>query len=65
MKKRLSIPKVPITTEIKERQLKLRKFLRDNNVTHKELRPHGFSIETNTIPEDKVNEFLEIANSNR
>lgn len=57
--------KIPIDNSIKERQLKLRKFLRENNVTHTELKPHGFSIDTRTIPKDKVIEFLEIANSNR
>ena len=65
MQKRLALPKVPITPEIKERQLKLRKFLKENGVTHKELRPHGFQISIDTIPKDKVQEFLEIANSNR
>lgn len=63
--RKLPLPKVPITPEIKERQLKLRKFLRENNVTHQELKPHGFSIDTRTIPKVKVTEFLEIANSNR
>lgn len=62
--RKLPLPKIPITPEIKERQLKLRKFLRDNNIIHKELQPHGFSIDTRTIPIDKVTEFLEIANLN-
>lgn len=63
--KKLPLPKVPITPEIKDRQLRLRKFLRENNVVHKELRPHGFSIDTRTIPKEKVEEFLGIANSNK
>ena len=56
--------KVIITPEMKERQLKLRSFLRGNNeIEFKELRPIGFSINISTIPEDKINEFLSIANS--
>lgn len=62
MKRALS--KVIITLEMKERQLKLRSFLRGNKgIEFKELRPIGFSINVSTIPQDKVNEFLEIANS--
>ena len=61
---KLPIPKVKITDEMKERQLKLRFFLRANKgIEFKELRPIGFSISINTIPEDKVEEFLSIANS--
>lgn len=63
--KRFPLPKIPITPEIKTRQLKLRKFLRDNGVTHKEIKPHGFSISIDTIPKDKIEEFLSIANSGR
>lgn len=56
--------KIIITPEIKERQLKLRSFLRENKgIEFKELRPIGFSINISTIPEDKINEFLSIANS--
>ena len=62
MKRPLS--KVIITPEIKERQLKLRSFLRANKgIEFRELRPIGFSIDTRTIPKNKVKEFLEIANS--
>ncbi len=51
-----------ISNELKERQKELRHFLKENNVTNKELRPIGFSIDTRTIPDDKVQEFLIIAN---
>ena len=51
-----------ISNELKERQKQLRHFLHENNITHKELRPIGFSIDTRTIPDDKVQEFLIIAN---
>jgi hypothetical protein len=62
--KRLPIPKLKITEEMKERQLKLRKFLRGiPEVTYKEIRPIGFSIDTSTIPKNKIEEFLKIANS--
>lgn len=58
------IPKVIITPEMKERQLKLRSFLKnDGNIVFKELRPIGFSIDISTIPKDKIEEFLKIANS--
>ena len=61
---RKSLPKVKITDEMRERQLKLRIFLKANKgIEFKEIRPIGFSISINTIPEDKVSEFLEIANS--
>lgn len=56
--------KVIITPEMKERQLKLRSFLRGNKgIEFKELHPIGFSIDIRTIPQDKVNQFLSIANS--
>jgi hypothetical protein len=62
--KRIPIPKLNITDEMKERQKKLRQFLRENpEITHKEIRPIGFSIDTSTIPKNKVEEFLKIANS--
>jgi hypothetical protein len=62
--KRFPMPKLKITEEMKERQLKLRQFLRGiPEVTYKELRPIGFSIDTSTIPKNKVEEFLKIANS--
>lgn len=58
------IQKVPITPEIKERQVNLRKFLRQHPcIQWKELRPHGFQINIGTIPDDKAEEFLKIANS--
>lgn len=59
-----AIPKVIISTEMRERQLKLRAFLRENKeIVFKELYPIGFSIDTRTIPNSKINEFLFIANS--
>lgn len=64
MPKKLAIPKLDISPEMKERQLKLRKFLRENNeITFKELRPIGFSIDVSTIPKNKIEDFLLIANS--
>jgi hypothetical protein len=61
---KLKIQKVKISDEMKERQLKLRSFLRGNKgIEFKELRPIGFSIDIRTIPEGKVEEFLSIANS--
>jgi len=58
------IPKVKISPEMKERQLKLRSFLRENKgIVFKELRPIGFSIDVSTIPQDKIKDFLCIANS--
>lgn len=61
---RKSLPKIQITPELKERQLKLRKFLRSvPEIGWRELRPIGFEINVSTIPEDKICEFLEIANS--
>jgi len=61
---RKAIPKVPITPEIKERQINMRKFLRGvPEIQWKELRPHGFQINIGTIPDDKAEEFLKIANS--
>ena len=61
---RKAIPKVIISPEMKERQLKLRSFLRGNKeIEFKELRPIGFSINISTIPKNKVEEFLFIANS--
>lgn len=61
--RKLPLPKVVITPEMKERQLKMRKFLRETQTEHKELKPIGFSISINTIPEGRVEEFLSIANS--
>lgn len=59
-----ALEKIKITPEMKERQLKLRKFLRETNgVYFKELRPIGFQIDVSTIPQNKINEFLLIANS--
>jgi hypothetical protein len=61
---KLGIPKVNITPEMKQRQLKLRHFLRENKgIVFKELHPIGFSIDVSTIPQGKINEFLCIANS--
>jgi hypothetical protein len=58
------IPKIPYTPELKERQVNLRKFLRGvPEIQWKELRPFGFQINVGTIPDDKVEEFLKIANS--
>ena len=62
MKKALD--KVPYTPELKERQVNLRKLLRSiPEIEWKELKPFGFQINIGTIPEDKVEEFLKIANS--
>jgi hypothetical protein len=59
-----ALEKVIITPEIRERQTRLRVFLRSHKeIEWKELRPHGFSIDTSTIPKDNIEEFLEIANS--
>lgn len=60
---RKALPKIPITPDLKEKQLLMRKFLRSlPNASFKEIRPHGFEIDTRTIPEDRVEEFLSIAN---
>ena len=60
---RKALPKIPITPELKEKQVLMRKFLRSlPNASFKELRPHGFEINIQTIPEDRVEEFLNIAN---
>ena len=61
--RKLPLPKLEITPEMKERQVKLRKFLRETKTEHTELRPIGFAISTHTIPKDRVEEFLQIANS--
>lgn len=59
-----SLDKVPYTPELKERQINLRKFLRQHPcIEWKELRPFGFEIDVGTIPDDKAEEFLKIANS--
>ena len=59
-----ALDKIKITPEMKERQLKLRKFLRETTcVDFKELRPIGFQIDVSTIPQNKITEFLLIANS--
>ena len=61
---RKALPKIPITPELKEKQLRLRKFLRSvPEIQWRELRPIGFEINIGTIPDDKADEFLEIANS--
>lgn len=61
---RKALPKTEYTTEEKERQLKMRAFLRGvSEIQWRELRPFGFSINVGTIPKDKVEEFLSIANS--
>lgn len=61
---RKALPKTLYTAEEKERQLKLRAFLRSVPVIQwKELRPFGFQVNVGTIPKDKISEFLSIANS--
>jgi hypothetical protein len=61
---RKALDKITITPDMKERQLRLRKFLRSSpEIKWKELRPIGFEIDTSTIPLPKTAEFLEIANS--
>ena len=63
---RRPIEKTPYTIELKERQIALRKFLRSvPEIKWKELRPFGYEIDIGTIPDEAVNEFLEIANSVR
>jgi hypothetical protein len=60
---RRALPKIEITPELKEKQLLLRKFLRSvPEIRWKELRPIGFEINISTIPKDKADEFLSIAN---
>ena len=62
---RRALPKIEITPELREKQLLLRKFLRSvPDIRWKELRPIGFEIDISTIPKDKAEEFLEIANKN-
>lgn len=61
---RKALEKTPYTPELKQRQVELRKFLRSvPEIKWKELRPFGFEIDVGTIPDDKVEEFLKIANS--
>lgn len=61
---RKAIPKIPITPELKERQVNLRKFLRRfPDIQWKELKPFGFQINVGTIPDEAVEEFLLIASS--
>lgn len=61
---RKALDKIEVTPEMKERQLKMRAFLRSNAaISYKELRPIGFQIDISTIPKDKAEEFLLIANS--
>jgi hypothetical protein len=60
---RKATPKEVITPEMKERQLRLRKFLRSlPEIKWRELRPIGFEIDTSSIPKNSVEEFLKIAN---
>lgn len=57
-------PKIEYTAELKERQIALRKFLRNvPEIEWKELKPFGFQIHIGTIPDSAAEEFLEIANS--
>lgn len=61
---RKALDKVPYTPELREKQINLRKFLRSVPcIQWKELKPHGYTIDVSTIPEEHVKEFLEIANS--
>lgn len=61
---RRAIEKTPYTPELKKRQVDLRIFLRRfPDIQWKELRPFGFEINVGTIPDEAVEEFLEIANS--
>jgi len=61
---RRALEKVKITPELKERQIKMRKFLRRYpDIQWKELKPIGFQINVGTIPDHAVEEFLLIANS--
>lgn len=59
-----ALDKIAYTPELKERQVNLRKFLRRfPDIEWKELRPFGYQIDIGTIPDEAVEEFLEIANS--
>lgn len=61
---RRALPKIEITPKLKEKQLLMRKFLRTApEIKWKELRPIGFEIDISTIPNNKSEEFLLIANS--
>lgn len=61
---RRALDKVAYTPDLKERQINLRKFLRGHHqIEWKELSPFGFAINVGTIPDEAVEEFLEIANS--
>lgn len=61
---RRALPKIEITPELKEKQIRLRKFLRSvPEIKWRELRPTGFEIDIRTIPNEKASEFLLIANS--
>jgi hypothetical protein len=61
---RKALDKIIITEDMKERQLRLRKFLRSSpEIKWKELKPIGFQIDISTIPLSETSEFLEIANS--
>lgn len=61
---RKALKKTPYTPKLKQRQVDLRKFLRSvPEIKWKELRPFGFEIDVGTIPDDKAEEFLKIANS--
>lgn len=61
---RKPIPKLAYTPELKQRQVDLRKFLRQHScIEWKELKPFGFQINIGTIPDEAVEEFLKIANS--
>lgn len=61
---RKAIEKTPYTPELKQRQVDLRKFLRQYScIEWKELKPFGFQIDIGTIPDSAAEEFLKIANS--
>jgi hypothetical protein len=58
-----ALTKVANTEERKQVQKELREFFRRNpDISFRELRPTGFQIDIGTIPEDKVEEFLNITN---
>lgn len=53
--------KVQITSELMQQQKDMRAFLRGHpEITWKEIKPIGFSVDVSTIPENSAEEFLRI-----
>lgn len=55
------IDKIKITPELLEYYSDVRKWLRQNNVPFKTINPVGISVDISTIPQDKVEEWIEIS----